>query len=139
MDCKVAKADFWSKVVIGAAIEVHRLKGPGLLESIYETCLTREFELREVPAVRQFQIEIEYKGITFAEFLRLDFYIDDCLLLELKAVEKVLPIHKAQLFSYMKLLQAPVGLLINFHEMTLKNGIYRLILPGSRRQVDRRL
>lgn len=86
-------------------------------------------ELREVTTVRQFQIRFEYKGVAFAEFLRLDFYIDDCLLLELKAVERVLPIHKAQLFCYMKLLGAPIGLLINFHEITLKDGIYRLILP----------
>jgi GxxExxY protein len=132
MDRKIATADRWSKIVIGAAIEVHRLKGAGLLESIYEKCLAREFELRQVPTVRQFQIQVEYKGITFSKFLRLDFYVDDCLLLELKAVERVLPIHKAQLFSYMKLLNAPVGLLINFHEITLKEGIYRLILPGTR-------
>jgi GxxExxY protein len=131
MDCKVATANHWSKIAIGAAIEVHRLKGAGLLESIYEKCLARELQLREVPTVRQFQIRFEYKGVTFAEFLRLDFYIDDCLLLELKAVERVLPIHKAQLFSYMKLLKAPVGLLINFHETTLKDGIHRLILPGT--------
>ena len=132
MDRKIATANRWSKIVIGAAIEVHRLKGSGLLESIYENCLARELELCEVPAVRQLQIHIEYKGITFAEFLRLDFYVDDCLLLELKAVEKILPIHKAQLFSYMKLLNAPIGLLINFHEITLKDGIHRLILPETR-------
>ena len=114
MDSKYERANSWSNVVIGAAIEVHRLKGAGLLESIYEKCLHRELQLREVPAVGQMQVEIHYKGYTFLEPLKLDFYIDDCLLVELKAVETVLPIHMAQLFSYMKLLAAPIGLLINF-------------------------
>jgi GxxExxY protein len=118
-------------VVIGAAIEVHRLKGPGLLESIYEKCLWRELQLREVPAVSQMQVEIDYKGSTFLEPLKLDFYVDECLLVELKAVEIILPIHRAQLFSYMKLLTAPIGLLINFHAVTLKEGIYRMMLPGA--------
>ena len=94
MDSKYERANSWSNVVIGAAIEVHRLKGAGLLESIYEKCLPRELQLREVPAVGQMQVEIDYKGYTFLEPLKLDFYIDDCLLVELKAVETVLPIHK---------------------------------------------
>jgi GxxExxY protein len=131
MDSKYERANSWSNVVIGAAIEVHRLKGAGLLESIYEKCLYRELQLREVPAVGQMQVEIDYKGYTFLESLKLDFYIDDCLLLELKAVETILPIHKAQLFSYMKLLAAPIGLLINFHAAILKEGIYRMMLPGA--------
>jgi GxxExxY protein len=131
MDSKYSRADSWSNVVIGAAIEVHRLKGRGLLESIYEKCLYRELQLREVPAVGQLDVEIDYKGITFLEPLKLDFYIDDCLLVELKAVETILPIHKAQLFSYMKLLSAPIGLLINFHAATLKEGIHRLTLPTA--------
>jgi GxxExxY protein len=76
-------------------------------------------------------VPVEYKGFIFDEPLKLDLYVDDCLLLELKVVEKVLPIHKAQLFSYMKLLNAPVGLLVNFHETRLTGGIYRMILPGA--------
>ena len=87
--------------------------------------------MREVPSVGQMQVEIDYKGYTFSEPLKLDFYIDDCLLIELKAVETVLPIHKAQLFSYMKLLAAPIGLLINLHAVILKEGIYRMMLPGA--------
>jgi GxxExxY protein len=130
MHSKYGRANSWSNVVIGAAIEVHRLKGPGLLESIYEKCLWRELQLREVPAVSQMQVEIDYKGSTFLE-LKLDFYVDECLLVELKAVEIILPIHRAQLFSYMKLLTAPIGLLINFHAVTLKEGIYRMMLPGA--------
>jgi GxxExxY protein len=131
MHSKYERANSWSNVVIGAAIEVHRLKGPGLLESIYEKCLGRELQLREVPAVSQLQIEINYKDCKFLEPLKLDFYVDQCLLVELKAVERILPIHKAQLFSYMKLLTAPIGLLINFHAMTLKEGIYRMMLPSA--------
>jgi len=105
--------------------------GPGLLESIYEKCLMRELELQEIPARQQSVVTIEYKGFTFEEALRLDVLVGDCLLLELKAVEKVLPIHKAQLLSYMKLLDVPIGLLFNFHEMRMRDGIYRMILPGA--------
>jgi len=128
------RADGWSAKVIGAAIEVHRIKGPGLLEDIYENCLMRELELQNVPAERQLVVPIEYKGFTFEQPLRLDVYVDKCLIVELKAVERILPIHKAQLMSYMKLLDAPLGLLINFHEVTLKAGIKRLILPGANQE-----
>lgn len=125
------RADGWSGQVIGAAIEVHRLKGPGLIESIYEKCLMRELDLRKIPAVRQMVVPIEYKGLVFDEPLQLDVYVDSCLIVELKAVENVLPIHKAQLMSYMKLMDAPIGLLINYHETTLHEGVSRMILPGA--------
>ena len=117
------KADQLSQVAIGSAIEVHRLKGPGLIESIYERCLMRELELRQVPAVNQRVVRIEYKGLLFDEPLRFDVLIDDCLLLELKCVREILPIHKAQLLSYMRLLDVPLGLIINFHEMKLVDGL----------------
>jgi len=109
------KADRLSREVIGAAIEVHRLKGPGLIESIYEKCLMRELSLQGLSAVDQRIVQIDYKGFVFEEPLRLDVLVEDCLLLELKSVQDLLPIHQAQLLSYMKLLDAPVGLLINFH------------------------
>ena len=125
------RAHSWSSKVIAAAIEVHKIKGPGLIESIYEKCLMRELELRHIPAKEQLLLPIEYKGVTFDEPFKLDVYVDDCLIIELKAVEKILPIHKAQLLSYMKLLDAPIGLLINFHEMVLRNGINRMILKGA--------
>ena len=125
------RADRLSREVIGAAIEVHRLKGSGLLESIYERCLLRELELRCIPAVTQKVVRIEYKGFIFDEPLRFDLLVDGSLLVELKAVEAVHPFSKAQLFSYMKLLDIPIGLLMNFHEPVLKNGISRLILPGA--------
>lgn len=125
------RADALSGEVIGAAIEVHRDKGAGLLESIYERCLMHELSLRKHKAVSQQLVRITYKDLTFDELLRFDVMIEDCLLIEVKAVEKVLPIHKAQLMSYMKLLNIPLGLVINFHEVVLKNGISRLLLPGA--------
>jgi GxxExxY protein len=128
------KADELSHLVIGAAIEVHRLKGPGLLESIYERCLMRELDLRKIAAVNQRLVRIEYKGLVFEEPLRFDVLAEDCLLLELKWVQELLPIHKAQLLSYMKLLNIPLGLIINFHEMKLVDGVVRMILPGANRE-----
>ena len=125
------KANSLSAMVIGAALEVHRLKGPGLIESIYERCLLRELELRGIVAVNQMVLPIEYKGLVFDEPLRLDVYVEHCLVIENKVVEKILPIHKAQLLSYMKLLNAPLGLLINYHEPLLKDGITRMILSGA--------
>ena len=125
------KAETLSGEVIGAAIEVHRLKGPGLVESIYERCLVRELELRKIPVVSQKCVEVEYKGMVFDDTLRLDLLVDDCVIVELKAVEKVLPVHEAQLLSYMKLLDCPVGLLMNFHEVRLKDGIRRMTLKGA--------
>lgn len=117
--------------VIGAAIEVHRDKGPGLIESVYEWCLLRELELRGLSATNQKSITVTYKGFTREEPLRFDVLIEDCLLVEAKSVERVLPIHKAQLLSYMKLMNVPLGLLINFDEPKLVEGVSRLILPGA--------
>jgi GxxExxY protein len=125
------KANELSHDVIGAAIEVHRLKGAGLIESIYEKCLMRELVLRNIACVNQQLVQIEYKGMTFEEPLRFDVLVENCLLLELKAVQEILPIHKAQLLSYMKLLNIPIGLIFNFHELKLTDGISRMILPGA--------
>ncbi|MBA2434598.1 MAG: GxxExxY protein [Chthoniobacterales bacterium] len=125
------QADKLSKEVIGAAIEVHRQMGPGLIESIYEKCLGRELQLRGINAVQQKLVRIEYKQFVFDEPLRFDLLIENCLLIELKVVETIVGVHKAQLLSYMKLLDVPIGLLFNFHEQTLKNGISRLVLPAA--------
>ena len=122
-----------TETIIGAAIEVHRDKGPGLIESIYERCLLEELELRGPECVSQKSVVIQYKGFTREEPPSLDVLVEGCVLVEAKAVEKVLPIHKAQLLSYMKLLSVPVGLLVNFHEMKVANGIHRLILSGANR------
>ena len=130
------KADLLSHDIIGAAVEVHGLKGPGLIESIYERCLMRELDLCKIAAVNQRLVRIEYKGLTFDEPLRFDVLVEGCLLLELKCVQEILPIHKAQLLSYMKLLDIPLGLIINFHEVKLTDGLVRMILPGANRAAD---
>jgi len=127
------RASGLTETIIAAAIEVHRDKAPGLIRSIYEWCLLKELELRGLECVSQKSVLIEYKGFTREEPLRFDVRVEGCVLVEAKAVEKVLPIHKAQLLSYMRLLNVPVGLLINFHEMKVANGIHRLILSGANR------
>ena len=127
------KASRLTEMIIAAAIEVHRDKGPGLLESIYEWCVVKELELRGLECVSQKSVLIEYKGFTREVPLRFDMLVEGCVLVEAKAVEKILSIHKAQLLSYMKLVNVPVGLLINFHEMIVTDGIRRLILPGANR------
>jgi GxxExxY protein len=125
------KATGLTETIIAAAIEVHRDKGPGLIESIYEWCLLHELGLRGLTSVSQKSVLIHYKGFTREDPLRFDLLVEGCVLVEAKAVEKILPIHKAQLLSYMKLLDVPLGLLINFHEMKVTEGISRLILPGA--------
>lgn len=127
------QADRLSRAVIGAAIEVHRDKGPGLIESIYERCLMHELSLRGIKAVNQKLVRIEYKGLVFEEPLRCDVLVEDSLLVENKAVEQIIPLHRAKLMSYMKLLNVPIGLVINYHETILKNGIVRMMLPGANR------
>jgi GxxExxY protein len=129
------KADQLSHAVIGAAIEVHRLIGPGLLESIYERCLMRELSLTQIVAVNQRLVRVEYKGLVFDETLRFDVLVENCLLLELKCAQETLPIHKAQLLSYMKLLDVPIGLILNFHEAKLMDGLARMILAGANREL----
>jgi GxxExxY protein len=128
------RADSLSGDIIAAAIEVHKNKGPGLIESIYEKCFMHELTLRNITAVNQMRVPIEYKGYVFEEKLRLDVLVEQCLLVEIKVVKKVLPIHKAQLLSYMKLLNVPVGLLFNFNEILLKDGMSRLVLKDADRQ-----
>lgn len=125
------KADLISPDIIGAAIEVHKDKGPDLIESIYERCLSHELKLRNHETKNQGIIKITYKDLIFEEPLRFDILVDNCLLIEGKCVERILPIHKAQLMSYMKLLDIPIGLLVNYKSIVLKNDIHRLILPGA--------
>ncbi len=111
--------------VIGAAIEVHKSLGPGLLESAYEECLCHEFSLRKIPYERQKELPIEYKGVNLDCGYRLDVVVDGKLILELKACENLEPIHEAQLLTYLKLTGIKVGLLINFNVPVLKDGIKR--------------
>ena len=114
--------------VIGAAIEVHKELGPGLLESVYEECLSKEIELRQIPFKRQIELPIQYKGKKLNSGLRLDMLIDNRLILELKSCDSLLPIHEAQLLTYLKLAKIEIGLLINFNVPVLKDGIKRLRL-----------
>lgn len=133
MHSNFTKADKLSHEIIAAAIEVHRHKGAGLLESIYEWCLACELQLRGIPAVQQKVVRIGYKHFVREEPLRFDVLVDGCLLIEAKSVAEILPIHKAQLLSYMKLLDVPVGLVINFNVLKLTDGLARIMLPGANR------
>ncbi|MGD0139453.1 MAG: GxxExxY protein [Tepidisphaeraceae bacterium] len=114
--------------VIGACIEVHRNTGPGLLESAYEQCLCRELSLRGIPFQLQVPLPVNYKGTLLDCGYRVDLLIDGQLLIELKSVEKILPIHEAQLLTYLRLGGWKVGLLINFNVKVLKDGIVRRVL-----------
>ena len=114
--------------VIGAAIEVHRVLGPGLLESIYQKSLEIEFKIRGISASAQARVPLIYKGYELGDELVMDFFFPDKLVVELKAVSAIAPVHVAQTLSYMKLSQAPLGLLINFNVPVLKEGIKRIAL-----------
>ncbi len=115
--------------VLGAAIEVHRALGAGLLESAYEECLCHELHLRGIPFARQVALPVSYKGINLDCGYRLDVVVDDKIVLELKCVEHILPVHEAQLLTYLRLSRKRVGLILNFHVATLvKGGIVRKVL-----------
>jgi GxxExxY protein len=118
-------------LVIAACIEVHRNLGPGLLESAYEECVCYELEARRVSFERQRLIPLAYKGIQLDCGYRADVVVADTILVEIKAVERLLPIHEAQVISYLRLTQLPAALLINFHVPILKQGLRRLIRPRS--------
>jgi GxxExxY protein len=113
--------------VIGGAIEVHRELGPGLLESAYETCLRYELQRRGLRVEQQVAQPVFYKGLQLECGYRLDLLVENQVIVELKAVEAILPIHTAQLLTYLKLRQLRIGLLINFNVPVLKNGIKRII------------
>lgn len=100
--------------VIGAAIEVHKFMGPGLLEKVYEACMIRELELREIKVIRQQSIPVSYKDVPLDVELRYDLLVEDCIVIELKAVKELLPIFEAQAISYAKLLNVPKAILFNF-------------------------
>ncbi len=115
--------------IIGAAIEVHRALGPGLLESAYEECLCHELSLRGLNFQRQLDLPVHYKGVNLDCGYRLDLVIQDAVILELKCVESILPVHEAQLLTYLKLTWKRVGLIVNFNVATLvRGGIVRKVL-----------
>lgn len=120
-----------TEAIIGAAIEVHRELGPGMLESVYEACLAYELARRGRRAVRQVRLPIKYKGIELDEGYRLDILVDDEVIVEVKAAQALTPIHQAQLLSYLRLSSKRVGLLLNFHETSLKRGLRRLVYDSK--------
>jgi GxxExxY protein len=113
--------------VIAAAIEVHKALGPGLLESVYQKCLAYELDELQIQHDLERSLPVKYKGLIFEDAYRTDFIIEDRLIAEIKAVEIILPVHKAQLLSYLKLSGIELGLLINFNAPLLKDGITRII------------
>jgi GxxExxY protein len=123
-----AASDEWSHKIIGAAIEVHRALGPGLLESAYQACLCREFEVRGIPYRKQVPVALEYKGVRVEEAYRLDILVADLVILELKSVDELAPVFEAQLLTYLRLTNLWLGLLINFNVPVLKDGIRRRVL-----------
>ncbi|NJM06310.1 GxxExxY protein [Candidatus Gracilibacteria bacterium] len=122
-----ARADALSKQLIGAAIEVHRALGPGLLESAYEACLCHELKLRSIPFERQVALPVIYKGTMLDCGYRLDLLVGNLVIVELKAIDELEPIHEAQLLTYLRLKKLWLGLLINFNVPVLKQGIKRLV------------
>jgi GxxExxY protein len=117
-----------TEAIIVSALEVHRTLGPGLLESTYEMCLCRELTIRGISFERQVPISVEYKGVKLDCGYRADLVVDRTILVEIKAIDSLLPIHDAQLLSYLKLGGWKIGLLINFNVELLKNGLRRRVL-----------
>jgi GxxExxY protein len=128
MDDGADELDPLTGAVIGAAIEVHRILGPGLLESVYQEALSHELGLRGIPFEVQVKVPIEYKGRILGDDLKMDVVVDGRVVLELKSVDRLDPIHEAQLLTYLRLSRIQVGLLINFNVRVLKDGIRRRVL-----------
>lgn len=113
--------------IVDSCINIHSALGPGLLESVYERILARELELRDYSVIRQAPITFTYKGMHFEEGFRADLLVNNLILIELKSVEKVLPVHKKQLLTYLRLTGLRLGFLVNFGEELMKTGIHRII------------
>jgi iron complex transport system substrate-binding protein len=114
-------------IIVDTAYKVHTGLGPGLLESVYEAVLAHELEQRGLTVERQKPISFEYDGIAFEEGFRVDLFVENMVVVELKSVEKIAPVHPKQLLTYLKLMHLPVGLLINFGTATLKEGLQRIV------------
>ena len=123
----LVERDPLTKSVIGCAIEVHRSLGPGLLESVYHRCLLKELHIRGVRVESEVPVTVEYKGDVITEAYRVDLLVNNKLVVELKAVDKLTAVHKAQFLTYLRLMNKKLGLLINFNELVVRNGIKRLI------------
>lgn len=125
-DLESQKINQITEKIIGCAIEVHRTLGPGLLESAYEECLCYELKLANLHHERQVALPVIYKGVKLDCGYRMDLVVENSVIIEIKAIEKLLPIHEAQLLSYLKLKDLRVGLLLNFHVAVLKSGLKRI-------------
>ena len=120
--------DELSKKVIGCAIEVHRNLGPGLLESTYEQCLAHELKCAGIPFMLQHPLPVNYNGVKLDCGYRVDLFVNNKIIIELKSIDRILPIHEAQLLTYMKLAGVKIGLLMNFNVQFMKDGIKRMVL-----------
>jgi GxxExxY protein len=138
-DAETPREDRITDKIIGAAIEIHRVLDPGLLESAYEECLCYELSHRGLQFKRQVPLPVTYKGIKLACGYKMDLLVDDLIIVELKTVETLLSVHSAQLLSYLRLSGKPVGLLINFHTPVLKSGLKRIVNHFSENSASRRL
>lgn len=125
---KKTQANALSNEVIAAAIEVHRHLGPGLWESAYEECLCYELRLRGIPFRRQVYLGIEYKGLVVPESYRIDVWVDDLLIVDIKSVETLEEVHTAQVLTYLRFTNSWLGLLLNFRVKLMKDGIERVVL-----------
>jgi GxxExxY protein len=114
--------------MVDSAMEVHRVLGPGLLESVYEACLAREISNRGLKFERQFPVAVVYKNEKLDIGFRIDLFVENCVVVELKVVDEILPIHETQILTYLKLTENRVGLILNFNVRWMKNGIQRIIL-----------
>lgn len=119
--------DQLSNQILGAAIEVHKYMGPGLLESVYEECLSHELTLRNIPFECQKPVHLHYKDLEVSDTLRLDLLVGGLVVVEIKSVQQILPIHEAQVMTYLKLTGCKLGLLLNFNTILMKNGIVRKV------------
>lgn len=122
------ETDRVASIIVDAALKVHRALGPGLLESVYEACFTHELRLRELKVENQIPVPIVYEGLKLDSALRIDLLVNNLVVVELKSVEKIIPLYEAQLLSYLKLTSKQLGLLINFNVPLIKDGIKRIIL-----------
>jgi GxxExxY protein len=129
MPTAVAQIEELTEKIIGCAIEVHRVLGPGLLESVYRECMTIEMRREHLCVDSERHVPLDYKGLRIGGRLKLDLLVDNCVVVELKAVERLHPIHSAQVITYLKLTGYPAGLLMNFNSTTLRAGLKRLDHP----------
>jgi GxxExxY protein len=127
-DAIPARSEATASEIVDAAVKVHKTLGPGLLESVYEICLCHELSLRRLPFCRQLSLPICYEGIRLESGLRIDVLVDDSVVVEVKMVEKLLPVHEAQLMTYLKLTNKRIGFLLNFNVPIMKQGIKRFVL-----------